>query len=90
MELADRVYCGLMTVAEANPGKCIVIATHATPMRAAIWKASGGPAGEMKNLSWGGNCGISEFEFADGKLNAIRTNYVGHLAGMESSLPSNV
>ncbi len=90
MELADRVFCGLQAVAEANPGKCVVVATHATPVRAMIWKASGTPAREMQTLSWGGNCAVSEFDFADGKLTAVQVNYVGHLAGIESRLPSNV
>ncbi len=90
MELADRVFRGLQAVAAANPGKCIIVATHATPVRAVIWKAADVPASEMQNLSWGGNCGISEFDYEDGKLTALQTNYVGHLAGMESSLPSNI
>lgn len=90
MELADRVFCGLQAVAEVNPGKCVVVATHATPVRAMIWKASGTPASEMQTLSWGGNCAVSEFDFLDGKLTAVLVNYVGHLAGIESKLPSNV
>ena len=90
MELVDRVYSGLKAVAEANPGKCVMVASHATPMRAAIWKAADVPVSEMQNLSWGANCAVSEFEFTDGKLTAVSVNYVGHLVGMESKLPSNV
>jgi len=90
MELAERVYNGICTVAEANPGKCIVIATHATPVRAAIWKASNLSASELQNISWGGNCGISEFSFENGKLSAVSLNYIGHLTGMETKLPSNI
>ncbi len=90
MELADRVFQGLVSVGNAHPGKCVVVATHATPVRAAIWKAAGASASQMQNLSWGSNCGISEFDFADGKLTAVRVNYVEHLTGMQTQLPANV
>lgn len=90
MELADRVYAGICAVAQANPGKCIVIATHATPVRAAIWKTANLTASEFQNVPWGGNCGISEFTFADGKLTAGKLNNVEHLAGMETKLPASI
>lgn len=90
LELANRVYEGLKAIAEANPGKCLVVATHATPVRVTAWKASGLPVSELQSVSWGNNCSVNEFEFSDGKLSAVKLNYVDHLAGMETSLPANV
>ena len=90
MELTDRVYAGICALARANPGKCIVITTHATPMRAAIWKTGNMSTSEFQNVPWGGNCGISEFSFADGKLSAVSLNYVEHLNGMQTKLPSSI
>lgn len=90
MELVERVWLGIKAVACANVGKCVVIATHATPMRAALWKAAGVSKDAIQQISWGSNCAISEFEFEDGKLTAIRVNQVGHLTGIETSLPKNV
>lgn len=90
MELADRVYEGVCAVAEANPGKCIVIATHATPMRATIWKTADMSASEFQNVSWGGNCGISEFAYMGGELSAVKLNSVEHLTGMETKLPASI
>ena len=90
MEVAERVTRGLEDVARIHEGQCVVIATHATPIRAALWKASGGSVSAMQQLSWGGNCAISELEFANGKLSVVQMNYSEHLAGCETRLPASV
>lgn len=87
-ELIERVYQGLLGI--ADKGKCIVIATHATPLRAALWKASDVSNVDIQNISWGSNCAVSEFTLEDGKLTAVCVNYTGHLEGIETSLPTNI
>ena len=90
MELADRVWLGLRDIATRHPGQCIAIATHATPVRSVLWRIADVPPSGMQQISWGSNCAVSEFQFEDGKLTAAYTNFTGHLAGMETSLPKDV
>ena len=90
MEVADRVFDGIVAIARAHEGQCVMIATHATPLRVALWKAAGIPCSAMQQVSWGSNCAISELEYDDGKLTAIQVNYTEHLAGCETFLPANV
>ena len=90
VEVAERVTEALQDIATANPGKCIVVVAHATPIRAALWKISGGTKEILDTLGWGGNCGISELCFVDGELQVVYSNYTKHLEGFSSALPSGV
>ena len=87
-EVIDRVYNGVLGL--ADKGKCIVVATHATPLRSVLWKTSADSNVDIQNISWGSNCAISEFTLEDGKLTPVRDNFVGHLKGDETKLPENV
>ena len=87
-EVIDRVYQGLLGI--ADKGKCVVVATHATPLRSVLWKASDVSNVDIQNISWGSNCAISEFTLEDGKLTAVRVNYTDHLKGIETSLPKDI
>ena len=86
--LVERVYQGLLGV--ADKGKCVMIASHATPLRSMLWKASGADTIDMKHITWGSNCGVTEFTLEDGKLTAVKVNQVEHLAGVETKLPDNL
>lgn len=90
LSVANRVYAALVDVAAANPGKCIVVASHATPIRSVLWKISGEPVSAMQNTTWGSNCGISELVYENGTIKLVRENYAGHLVGVETTLPKDV
>lgn len=90
VDVAERAVAAITEMAEANPGKCVVIVAHATTIRAALWKISGGTKEIMDALGWGGNCGVSELTYADGKLQVVSMNYTGHLSGFTTALPDNV
>ena len=87
-EVVERVYNGVLSL--ADKGKCVVVATHATPLRSVLWKTSEDANLNIQNVSWGSNCAISEFLLEDGKLTAVRVNYTGHLEGLETKLPENI
>lgn len=87
-EVVDRVYNGILGL--ADKGRCIVVATHATPLRSVLWKTAEDSNMNIQNVSWGSNCAISEFTLEDGKLTAVRVNFTGHLEGIETSLPKNI
>lgn len=90
MDVANRAVDALHAIAAANSGKCVVVVAHATTIRTALWKISGMPKSAMQELSWGGNCAISELCFSDGKLQIKAVNFTNHLAGFESVLPKNI
>lgn len=90
LEVAERVMDGINAFAAANPDKCVVVVTHATPLRCALWKISGAPESAIQDMSWGGNCAVSELVCVDGKFEIVSLNYMDHLSGFASALPSNV
>ena len=90
VEISERAIKALKDIAIANPEKCIVVVAHATTIRAALWKISGGTKEVLNALGWGSNCGINVLSFEDGVLNVVSSNYTEHLEGFSTALPSNV
>ena len=89
-EVADRVVQGIMSVAEAHPGQCVVIVAHATPIRTSLWKIAGGTPELFQKYNFGCNCAVSELTFEDGALSIVSANYTDHLQGCKTQLPSNI
>ena len=90
LEVADRASAALRDIAASHPNSCIVVVAHATTIRSALCEFTGGSEAALQKLGWGGNCGISELCFADGKIELISANYTGHLSGFETALPKNL
>lgn len=90
MDVANRAVDALYSIAVANLGKCVAVVAHATTIRTALWKISGEPESAMQELSWGGNCAISELCFSDDKLQIKTMNSTNHLSGFESVLPKSI
>lgn len=89
-ELADRVWECVMEICENNPGKTVLIATHATPIRAIQWMTTGTPLSFMKQIPWASNASVSEFAYENGRLTPIKLSQDGHLADMKTQLPANI
>lgn len=89
-ELADRLYQTVCRIAEANPGKTLVLASHATPIRTVQWRASGQDLGFMQQIPWVSNASVSEFAYENGVLTPVKLSQDAHLADMKTELPSNI
>ena len=89
-ELAQRVWSCVMRICEDNPSRTVLITTHATPIRAIQWKASGKPLSFMKQIPWVSNASVSEFVYKNGKLVPVKVSQDGHLTDMKTNLPSNI
>lgn len=89
-DLAGRVSTVLYQIAEANPGKTVVVATHATPIRATQWKLSGKDISHMKEIPWVSNASITELFYENGHFRLGKVSWDGHLEGLKSSFPANV
>lgn len=89
-QVGERAVNALVSIAEANPGKCIVVAAHATTIRGALCKISELYEPAVQIYGWGGNCAVSELTYSDGKFNVVFTNMTDHLANMLTELPSSL
>lgn len=90
-ELQERVFRAVTEILKENPGKTVVIATHATPIRAmeCIWK--GIPLDGMKDIPWVTNASITHVKYNENnECEIIERSYDGHLGEHTSALPSNV
>ena len=90
LELTARVVTGIRKIAEKHPGKTLVMVSHATPIRATLWKASGSPEDAFQTTGFGCNCAVSELILKDGELHTVSANYTEHLQGCKTQLPSNI
>ncbi len=88
--LQERFVSALKRIAEENEGKTVVIATHATPIRALRCHCAGKTLDEMKNIPWVSNASVSEFEYENGKFTEIKAGYDEHLGELVSRLPLKV
>ena len=89
-QLQKRVVDTLRRIAEANDGKTVVVATHATPIRSFMHHCSGLPLDEMKNIPWVSNASVTIVEYENGTFNIITPGYDAHLGDMRTALPKNV
>ncbi len=88
-EMAERVAATVRRIAEAHDGGCVVIATHATPIRAISTLAQGLELSEMGRIPWVSNASISVFEY-DGEFRLIEKNITSHLGTLKTDLPRGV
>lgn len=87
--LARRIEAALRRIAEENPGKTVVVATHATPIRAMQCLQSGQPLSAMKDVPWASNASVTELFYQDGAFTLGKLSQDDHLTGMISTLTSN-
>ena len=89
-ELGERILAALTEIAEQNDGKTVVIATHATPVRAMQTYCTYGDFGRMKDIKWVSNASVSEFIYENGKFRCGKISRDEHLGDLLTRLPSNV
>lgn len=89
-EVADRVYAAICRIARENPGKTVLITTHATPVRVLQWKSTDQPLRAMQGITWVSNASVTEFFWDDGTLTAGKIGQDEHLAQMKTVLPPTI
>lgn len=89
-ELSDRILRTVAKIAEANDGKTVCIATHATPIRAVCTAAKGLPAERMAEIPWVRNASINRFVWEDGVLTAVSVDETDHLGDDRTASPDSV
>ena len=90
-DLGARILAALTEIAEANEGKTVVVATHATPVRVMqVHTQAGGDFNVMKDIKWVSNASVSEFIYENGKFRCGKISQDEHLGELSTSLPANV
>ena len=89
-DLALRVLGVIREIAEQNDGKTVVLASHATPIRATECMVKHGTLDPMKDIPWVTNASISELIYENGNFEFKFVSYDEHLTGLQTGLPANV
>ncbi|MBE7063530.1 MAG: histidine phosphatase family protein [Clostridia bacterium] len=89
-ELGERIMKAVKRLAEENGGKTIVIATHATPVRAMQCLVETGDITNMKEYAWVSNASVSEFFYEAGTWRIGRVSQDEHLSELVTGLPQGV
>lgn len=90
-ELYGRAVSAVLAIAEENDGKTILIATHATPIRAIEAYSKGLGADRIGEIPFVRNSSLNIFEYNGGELRPIETNIVDHLdADLVTDVPRSL
>lgn len=81
-EMAARVKSAVEDIAKAHPGQTVVIATHATPIRAMCTLLSGKTVEQMKEVPWATNASVTEILYEDGAWTVVQNGANAHLEGL--------
>ncbi|MBR5527454.1 MAG: histidine phosphatase family protein [Clostridia bacterium] len=85
-ELADRFYKKVLEIAAENDGKTVVIASHATPIRAITTIAMYGSIEKMADIPWATNASVTVIEVENGKLTLKEASIDSHLGVLSTAL----
>lgn len=89
-QLGSRVLEALTDIARTNPGKTVVIATHATPIRVLQCLLNGQSLDHMKDIPWTSNASVTEITYESGLWNLEKIGYDRHLSALKTSFSANV
>ena len=88
-QLQDRVVQAVLQIARENEGKTVVVASHATPVRALICYCTGLGLGTMKDVPWPSNASVTVLQAHNGTLRLVTASLDAHLGDMKTELPKN-
>ncbi len=89
-ELGARVFKTLTSIAEKEADKTVVVATHATPIRAMQSIVTTGDVRAMKDIPWASNASLTVFTYEGGKWKLVEASIDGHLFDCKTALPDTV
>lgn len=89
-QLGERVLQALTELAEKNPGKTIVIATHATPIRVLRALLQFGGLTAMKDIPWVSNASVTELRYENGQWQFGAVAQDEHLHELKTTFGANV
>lgn len=89
-ELSERVMNTLEKIAEENNGKTVAVATHATPIRAAMSVIEHGTVDKMNDVDWVSNASVTELSYDENGWKIVKAGQDAHLKSILTKLPDNI
>lgn len=90
-ELFERCLEAVEKIILDNPDRTVVLATHATPIRALSGYWSGLAIENLRDIPWSANASLTHIFYERSKgYYGFKTNICEHLKGIETKLPDNV
>lgn len=89
-ELADRIFDELGRIARENEGETIVIASHATPVKAAYTMAKYGSIEKIDENPWPSNASVSVLYYENGSWSCGDYSIDKHMGELRTFLPEDV
>ena len=89
-QLGQRVLAALTDIATENPGKTVVIATHATPIRVLQCLLGGFALNRMKDIPWVSNASVTEITYDAGVWMLGKIGQDAHLFDLKTTFCANV
>ena len=85
-QLIKRIMSTIERIAKENDGKTLVIATHATPVRAIMTMVQYGDLAQMQYVPWVSNASVTALTYDNGVWQCIYAGEDRHLDGMKTEL----
>lgn len=89
-QLGERIMGVLTRIAQENPDRTVVIATHATPIRVMQCLISRQSLDEMKDIPWVSNASLTEILYENGTWSLGRVGLDEYLTEYRTTLAPNV
>ncbi len=89
-QLSKRVWTAIEEIALENPGKTVVISTHATPIRAMQCLLNGHHLNNMKEIPWVSNASVTELFYNAGVWRFGKCSQDAHLSHLRTVFGANV
>ncbi len=86
-EVYERIVPHVCELAKRHEGQCVLLATHATVVRAFDAFARGYTKDETGRISFSHNASINIYGYDHDNVSLIRTNIIDHLGDMATALP---
>lgn len=88
--LAERILAAFEEIARRHDGETVVLATHATPIRAMLTLMSGKTLNDMRLTPWPTNASVTEVTYNAGVWQVIKASQDAHLKEMKTFVADNV
>ena len=89
-QLAERIMAAVTRIAEENPGKTVLIATHASPVRVMQGLVQNGNLENMNRIPWASNASLTVMEYDRGSWRCTAASLDTYLGQLKTELPKTV
>lgn len=90
IELQKRVVKTIRRIGDTHPGSVIVIASHASTLRAFQTYCEGKSPEEMKEVTYVSNASVTEIDYDGKDFHIVSVSYDKQLGQLKTTLPKNV